>query len=139
MSGKELTLKNLTADTAFPEILEWIEPHLLKGGPTPEDWLAQPARYLWALGKGYDVPLEILERCARESPWAALAYAVHLLTPELLKWCARQDPWSALLYAAAYLTPELLKWCARREPRAALAYAPHLLTPELLKWCKDNS
>lgn len=45
--------------------------------------------YLWAAGVLRDFPYTQaqLDRCATESPGAAIAHAAHLLTPDLLQWC----------------------------------------------------
>lgn len=45
--------------------------------------------YLWAAASLKDFPYtqERLDKCAMESPGAAIAHAAHLITPELLQWC----------------------------------------------------
>ena len=137
MSRKELTPRNLKADGACSPGLNWIAPILESGRvPTKNDWELRPNYYLWALGKGYDLPLDILDYCARLLPAEALQYAADHLTPETLEYCARECPRLALAYAAARLSPETLGYCARLRPAETLQYAAAHLTPETRIWCE---
>ena len=138
---KPLTIENLRADGACDEGLDWITPLLIRSsepGPTAAEWLARPDYYLWAAGRGYEVPLGLIDACAGLKPGAALWGASHLLTSEQLDSCAEQEPVVALQHAARLLTPQRLDWCAEQEPRRALMYAANLLNPKRLAWCAEQ-
>jgi len=137
---KQLTIENLCADGACDEGLDWITPLLMRSrepGPTAAEWLARPDYYLWAAGRGYEVP-DLIDACAKQRPGAALWCAAHLLTPERRDACAVREPVYALQHAARLLTPQRLDWCAEQEPRRALMYAANLLSPERINWCAEQ-
>ena len=129
MSQKELTLENLKSDEVSELDLAWIAPILNAGRvPTGDEWRSRPDYYLWALGRGYDLPLDVVDYCAREHPALALHAAAYLPT-DTLDYCARRFTWAALLFAASHLSPGALQYCASQHP--SLVRALIRLKPEL--------
>jgi len=130
----KLTLENLKKAGACKDGYNWVKEY--KGNDVWNDMCID--WFFWCAGKGFDVPEERLDWCAKEWPNDALEYASELLTPDRLDKCAEKRPDYALQFASALLNPDRLDWCAEKRPKLALEYASGLLKPDRLAWCRNE-
>ena len=105
----KLTLENLKKAGACEDGYNWVKEYQGENiwNDMCTDW------FLWCVEKGFDVPVERIDKYAEEYPYLALRYVSNLLTPDRLARCAEKWPNYALQFASGRLTPERLDWCKK--------------------------